>query len=111
LAFQSEVLTSDVIPLYAAFAAQDFGDARNAIDIFRHSDNLAYEQDAEQVTEAHVREARTEAEKDRFKELLEGVSQQAKAVLLALQFSRTPRTRRIRDTTRLSPVFEHLQNN
>ncbi|WP_227379513.1 hypothetical protein [Haladaptatus halobius] len=36
------------------------------------------------MTEAHVREARTEAEKDRFKELIEEVSQQAKAVLLAL---------------------------
>ncbi|MFH5801280.1 orc1/cdc6 family replication initiation protein [Haladaptatus sp. CMAA 1911] len=83
-AFQSGVLTSDVIPLCAAFAAQDFGDARKAIDILRHSGNLAYKQDAEQVTETHVREARTEAEKDRFKELIEGVPQQAKAVLLAL---------------------------
>ncbi|WP_438267484.1 hypothetical protein [Haladaptatus halobius] len=41
------MLTSDVIPLCASFAAQDFGDARKAIDILRHSGNLAYKQDAE----------------------------------------------------------------
>ncbi|MFC4356602.1 Cdc6/Cdc18 family protein [Halobium salinum] len=83
-AFEDGVLSEDVIPLCAAFAAQDFGDARKAIDILRHSGQLAYRQSDEQVVESHVREARTEAEKDRFKELIEGHPQQAKAILLAL---------------------------
>jgi len=45
------VLSEDVIPLSAAFAAQEHGDARKAIDILRHAGEVAYEAGAEQVTE------------------------------------------------------------
>ncbi|WP_418286852.1 DNA replication protein Orc4 [Halorubrum sp. DTA46] len=83
-AFQDGVLSEDVIPLSAAFAAQEHGDARKAIDILRHAGEVAYEGGAEQVTEEHVRQAQQHAEKDRFRELVNGAPTQAKAALLAL---------------------------
>jgi len=83
-AFQDGVLSEDVIPLSAAFAAQEHGDARKAIDILRHAGEVAYEAGAEQVTEEHVRQAQQHAEKDRFRELVNGAPTQAKASLLAL---------------------------
>ncbi|MBP2251115.1 cell division control protein 6 [Halarchaeum solikamskense] len=83
-AFQDGVLSEDVIPLSAAFAAQEHGDARKAIDILRHAGEVAYEAGAEQVTEEYVRQAQQHAEKDRFRELVNGAPTQAKAALLAL---------------------------
>ncbi|MGZ0747328.1 DNA replication protein Orc4 [Haloparvum sp. AD34] len=83
-AFRDGVLSDDVIPLSAAFAAQEHGDARKAIDILRHAGEVAYETGAELVTEEHVRQAQQHAEKDRFRELVNGAPTQAKAALLAL---------------------------
>ena len=83
-AFQEDVLSDDVIPLSAAFAAQEHGDARKAIDILRHAGEVAYEADDERVREEHVRRAQQHAEKDRFRELVNGAPTQAKAALLAL---------------------------
>lgn len=83
-AFQDGVLSEDVIPLSAAFAAQEHGDARKAIDILRHAGEVAYEDGTEQVEEQHVRQAQQHAEKDRFRELVSGAPTQAKAALLAL---------------------------
>jgi cell division control protein 6 len=83
-AFQDGLLSEDVIPLSAAFAAQEHGDARKAIDILRHAGEVAHEAGAEQVTEEHVRQAQQHAEKDRFRELVNGAPTQAKAALLAL---------------------------
>lgn len=83
-AFQDGVLSDDVIPLSAAFAAQEHGDARKAINILRHAGEVAFEAGAETVEEVHVRKAQKHAEKDRFSELIEGAPPQAKAALLAL---------------------------
>ena len=82
--FRKDVLTEEVIPLAAAFAAQEHGDARKAIDILRHAGEVAYESGVERVTETHVRRAQRHAEKDRFSELIDGAPTQAKASLLAL---------------------------
>jgi len=83
-AFQDGVLTDDVIPLAAAFAAQEHGDARKAIDILRHAGEVASESGADTVREEHVRQAQQHAEKDRFRELVSGSPTQAKTALLAL---------------------------
>src|SRR6056297_168646 len=83
-AFQDGVLTDDVIPLAAAFAAQEHGDARKAIDILRHAGEVASESDADTVREEHVRQAQQHAEKDRFRELVSGSPTQAKTALQAL---------------------------
>jgi cell division control protein 6 len=83
-AFRDDVLTDDVIPLTAAFAAQEHGDARKAIEILRHAGELAERQSNERVTEENVREAQEWAEIDRFEELLRGSTTQVKFILYAL---------------------------
>ena len=83
-AFRDDVLSNDVIPLTAAVAAQEHGDARKAIEILRHAGELAERDNAETVTEAHVRDAQEWAEIDRFEELLRGSTTQVKFVLCSL---------------------------
>lgn len=83
-AFYEEVLSDDVIPLTAAVAAQEHGDARKAIEILRHAGELAERENVETVTEAHVRDAQEWAEIDRFEELLRGSTTQVKFILYSL---------------------------
>lgn len=83
-AFKEDVLTADVIPLTAAFAAQEHGDARKAIEILRHAGELAERENDPRVTEHHVRDAQEWAEIDRFEELLRGSTEQVKYILYAL---------------------------
>jgi cell division control protein 6 len=83
-AFHDGVLTGDVIPLTAAFAAQEHGDARKAIEILRHAGELAERQGADTVREEHVRDAQEWAEIDRFEELLRGSTTQVKFILYSL---------------------------
>jgi cell division control protein 6 len=83
-AFRDGVLTDDVIPLTAAFAAQEHGDARKAIEILRHAGELAERENVERVVEGHVRDAQEWAEVDRFEELLRGSTTQVKIILYAL---------------------------
>ncbi len=83
-AFHDSVITDDVIPLTAAFAAQEHGDARKAIEILRHAGELAERQNADRIREEHVRDAQEWAEIDRFEELLRGSTTQVKFILYAL---------------------------
>lgn len=83
-AFKDGVLTGDVIPLTSAFAAQEHGDARKAIEILRHAGELAARQGEETIREEHVRDAQEWAAIDRFEELLRGSTPQVKFILYAL---------------------------
>jgi cell division control protein 6 len=83
-AFQEGVLSDDVIPLTAAVAAQEHGDARKAIEILRHAGELAERDGVDSVTEEHVRDALVGAVVDRFEELLRGSTTQVKYILYSL---------------------------
>jgi len=83
-AFHDGVLTDDVIPLVAAFSAQEHGDARKAMRLFRTAGELADREGAERVQEDHVRRAQEALEKDRFRGFLEGTPTQMKAACLSL---------------------------
>ncbi|WP_435156589.1 Cdc6/Cdc18 family protein [Haladaptatus sp. DFWS20] len=83
-AFKDDVLTDDVIPLTAAFAAQEHGDARKAIEILRHAGELAERRADGEITDGHVRDAQEWAEVDRFEELLRGSTTQVKFILYSL---------------------------
>lgn len=83
-AFREDVLTDDVIPLAAAFAAQEHGDARKALDILRNAGEIAKDNGSDVVSEEHVRDAREKADIDRFSKLLQGQPVQSKAVVYAL---------------------------
>ncbi|NUB93524.1 AAA family ATPase [Haloterrigena sp. SYSU A121-1] len=82
-AYRDDVLADGIIPLSSAFAAQDHGDARKAIDLFRKAGELADRQGEESVREEHVRDAQKEAERDRTLTQMQGLSTQKKLSLYA----------------------------
>ena len=82
-AYQDGVLEDGIIALSSAFAAQDHGDARKAIDLFRKAGEIADRNGEDIVREAHVRDAQTEAERDRTLTQMQGLSTQKKLSLYA----------------------------
>lgn len=83
-AYHDEVLTDDVIPLCSAFSAQEHGDARRAIDLFRLAGEIARDSDEPLVREEHVRAANDDAEVTRIRDLIRGCPTQAKIAIGAL---------------------------
>jgi cell division control protein 6 len=84
VAFEEDALTDDVIPLCAAFAAQEHGDARRALDLLRTAGELAERDDTNHVEEGHVRQAQEKIEIDRVVEVVRTLPQQSKLVLFAI---------------------------
>ena len=84
IAFKPDALTDDVIPLCAAFAAQEHGDARRALDLLRTAGELAERSQAEIVGEEHVRQAQDKIELDRVVEVVRTLPTQSKIVLFAV---------------------------
>jgi cell division control protein 6 len=95
-AYQDDVLEDGIIPLSSAFAAQDHGDARKAIDLFRKAGEIADRKGGDTVTEEHVRNAQKEAERDRTLTQMQGLSTQKKLSLYA---------------TAIVPVYSHRNLN
>ncbi len=84
VAFEPEALTEDVIPLCAAFAAQEHGDARRALDLLRTAGELAERSQANRVEESHVRQAQDKIELDRVVEVVRTLPTQSKIVLFSI---------------------------
>jgi cell division control protein 6 len=84
VAFKGNALTDDVIPLCAAFAAQEHGDARRALDLLRTAGELAERSQADTVEESHVRKAQDKIELDRVVEVVRTLPTQSKIVLFAI---------------------------
>ncbi|MFB6266828.1 MAG: Cdc6/Cdc18 family protein [Halodesulfurarchaeum sp.] len=84
VAFKPDSLSEDVIPLCAAFAAQEHGDARRALDLLRTAGELAERDKADEVTEDHVRKAQDKIELDRVVEVVRTLPTQSKLVLYAI---------------------------
>ncbi|MFC4359815.1 Cdc6/Cdc18 family protein [Halobium salinum] len=84
VAFKADALTDDVIPLCAAFAAQEHGDARRALDLLRTAGELAERSQADTVEEAHVRQAQDKIELDRVVEVVRTLPTQSKIVLFSI---------------------------
>ena len=83
-AFYDSALDPGVIPLCAAFAAQEHGDARRALDFLRIAGEIAERHRASKVTEKHVRVAKNRIEKDRVVEVIKTFPTQSKFVLFAI---------------------------
>jgi cell division control protein 6 len=84
IAFEDDTLSEDVIPLCAAFAAQEHGDARRALDLLRTAGELTERGQTERVGEDHVREAQEKIEIDRVVEVVRTLPTQSKVVLFAV---------------------------
>jgi cell division control protein 6 len=83
-AFKGGALTDGVIPLCAAFAAQEHGDARRALDLLRTAGELAERAGADGVDEDHVRKAQDKIELDRVVEVVRTLPTQSKIVLFSI---------------------------
>ncbi|SDR30367.1 AAA family ATPase [Natronobacterium texcoconense] len=84
VAFKGGALSDDVIPLCAAFAAQEHGDARRALDLLRTAGELAERSQAETIVEEHVRQAQDKIELDRVVEVVRTLPTQSKLVLFSI---------------------------
>ncbi len=71
VAFQDGVLEEDVIPLAAAFSAQERGDVRQGLRILEKAGEYARMEDADTVTEEHTRRATDTIEKDEILDYFE----------------------------------------
>ncbi|ADD07500.1 Orc1-type DNA replication protein (plasmid) [Natrialba magadii ATCC 43099] len=83
-AFKDDVLDGDVVPLCAAFAAQDKGSARQALDLLLEAGDLARRQSDPVVTEDHVRDAKQLLEKQRIEESMKELTSHGHLTLLAV---------------------------
>lgn len=84
LAFKDGILEGDVVPLCAAFAAQDKGSARQGLDLLLEAGDLARRQNDPVVTEDHVREAKQLLEKQRIEESMKELTSHGHLTLLAV---------------------------
>ncbi|HKL29908.1 MAG TPA: orc1/cdc6 family replication initiation protein [Natrialbaceae archaeon] len=84
VAFKGDALKEGVIPLCAAFAAQEHGDARRALDLLRTAGELAERDQAERIDEDHVRQAQDKIELDRVVEVVRTLPTQSKLVLFSI---------------------------
>jgi len=84
VAFADGILDDGVIPLCAALAAQEHGDARRALDLLRISGELAEREDAPRVTEKHVKNAQQKIETDSLIVCVSSLPTQSKAVLYSM---------------------------
>lgn len=86
LSFNDGVLHDEVIPLCAALAAKEEGDARYALDLLRTSGELADEKGTEMVHEKYVREAKDQIEHNKVTDIVMTLPSQQQKVLESLIF-------------------------
>ena len=70
LCFYDDVLSEDVVPMCAAFTAQDTGDARMGLDLLETAGDVARHGDTDEVTREHVRIARSQVDRANTKSII-----------------------------------------
>jgi len=84
IALRPETIDEEVVPLCAALAAQEHGDARRALDLLRMSAELAERAKSPKITKKHVKLAQNKIEIDRIIEVVRTLPTQSKLILLAI---------------------------
>ncbi len=86
LSFKEGALSDDVIPLCAALAAKEEGDARYALDLLRTSGELADEKESELVRGEYVREAKDYIEHNKITDIIMTLPSQQQRVLESILY-------------------------
>ena len=81
---KKEALDEAVIPLCAALAAKEDGDARRALDLLRISVQRAEQSEVERVGISHVRQAQNQLEFDQITPTIQNLPLQQKLVLFSI---------------------------
>lgn len=84
LAFKPGTVDEFVIPLCAALAAREHGDARKALDLLKVSGEVAEREGTKRITESHVRSANEKIEKDNTVELVTTLPLQSKTIIYSI---------------------------
>jgi len=84
LAFEKEKLDEGVVPLCAALAAQEHGDARRALDLLRVSAEIAERNQESRIIESHVNKAKNKIELDCISEAMRTLPTQSKLILMGI---------------------------
>jgi cell division control protein 6 len=84
IAFKPGVYSDVVIPLCAALAAREHGDARKALDLLRVSGEVAERENARWIEEKHVRKANEKIEADTVVETIRTLPPQSKILLYSI---------------------------
>ncbi len=87
IAFEDGVLEPPVIPLCAALAAQEHGDARRALDLLRVAAEIAERSHLPVVTESDVIKAKNKIELDCVTEAIRTLPLQSKLVMMGVLLS------------------------
>jgi len=80
-AFKAGVVSDEVLRLCAALAAQDYGDARQAIDLFRDAGEIANRNGESSIEPDHVYKAETMEQKNALFEQVSGMTTNKKLAL------------------------------
>ncbi|WP_297489609.1 ORC1-type DNA replication protein [Thermococcus sp.] len=83
-AFNEGVLDDAVVPLCAALAAREHGDARRALDLLRVAGEIAEREGAGKVTERHVWLAQEKIEQDTMEEVIKTLPLHSKVLLYSI---------------------------
>lgn len=86
LSFKKDTLNDEVIPLCAAMAAKEEGDARYALDLLRTSGELADEKGSEFVYDSYVREAKDQIEHNKVTDIIMTLPSQQQKVLESILY-------------------------
>lgn len=84
IAFHEGVLKEDVIPLCAAFAAKEHGDARKALQLLRKAGELAERSQNKIISSKYVEKAQADLENDYIIEYIRGIPLQAQIILTTI---------------------------
>jgi archaeal cell division control protein 6 len=93
MALKPGVLDDDVIPYCAAYAAQEHGDARRALDMLRVAIDIAARSGLKKVSKRYVALAKNKIEFDHISETVHGLPLQSKIVLYAILLKADKRQR------------------
>ena len=84
IAFEEEAIEIGVIPMCAAIAAQEMGDARRALDLLRVAADIAERNGDSVITDAHVKNAKTKIDVDTVIETVKTLPNHSKMVLMSI---------------------------